>query len=192
MARLAYYRVSTAGQSVEAQRAVLQGPFDREFQDSAVSGATPALSRPGFRALMSFIREGDSLSIYALDRVGRDALDVQSVVRSLLDMGVVLEINGIGPVGRGVGEVVVAVVAQLADLERQRIVARCEAGRQAARQSLELSGRTHRGKLSLGRPPKVDPKKVREWRREAGASIAQTARHFSISAATVSRCCAAK
>jgi putative DNA-invertase from lambdoid prophage Rac len=191
MSRIAYYRVSTGDQSIEAQRQALGGAFDREFEDTGVSGATLAKDRPGFSKLLSYIREGDTLHIYAIDRLGRDALDVQATVRALLDMGVTIDVLGLGSIGRGVGELIVAVVSQIADMERHRIKERCEAGRDAARAHLEATGKTHRGKESLGRPKAADAAEVAAWRRANRASIKQTGEHFGLSKATVSRYCAA-
>ena len=191
MSRIAYYRVSTGGQSIEAQREALTGPFDREFADEGVSGASLAASRPAFSKLLSYVREGDTLCVYALDRLGRDALDVQSTVRRLLEEGITLDVRGLGPIGKGVGELIVAVLAQIADMERQRIRERCEAGRVAARKSIRETGKTHRGKMSLGRPLAADPVAVRKWRTENGATIRETMAEFAISKATVERYCAA-
>ena len=191
MSRIAYYRVSTGDQSVEAQRQALGGQFDKEFVDDGVSGATSAATRPGFAKLLSYVREGDTIYVYALDRLGRDVLDVQAMVRRLLDMGVTLDVHGLGPIGRGVGELIVAVLAQIADMERMRIKERCDSGRAAARASLEATGRTHKGKASLGRPKAADAAQVAAWRREHRATIAATMAHFGISRATVARYCAA-
>ncbi len=191
MARVAYFRVSTEAQSIEAQRKALGDSFDREFTDEGVSGAILAADRPGFAKLLDFIREGDTLYVYALDRLGRDALDVQATVRELLDRGVNLDVNGLGLIGRGVGELIVAVLAQMADMERQRIKERCDSGRLAARASIAATGLTHRGKASLGRPWAADAKEVVAWRTANNASIRQTIEHFGISKATVSRYCAA-
>lgn len=190
MSRIAYFRVSTGSQSIEAQRQALGQSFDREFVDDGVSGATLAAERPGFSKLLSYIREGDTLFVYALDRLGRDALDVQATVRRLLDAGVNVDVRGLGAIGRGAAEIVVAVLAQIADLERQRIKERCDAGRDAARFALATTGKTHRGKASLGRPHSADPDVVAEWRRVNGASISQTMVAFGLSKATVSRYCA--
>jgi putative DNA-invertase from lambdoid prophage Rac len=190
--KIAYYRVSTGDQSVEAQRQALGGAFDREFEDVGVSGAIPAEARPGFAKLLSYVREGDTLYVYAIDRLGRDALDVQAVVRRLLDMGVTIDVRGLGAIGRGAGELIVAVLAQIADMERQRIKERCDAGRDAAKVALQATGRTHRGKESLGRPMAANPAEVATWRRENSATITQTMAHFGISRATVARYCAAK
>lgn len=191
MHRIAYYRVSTGDQSIESQRLALGGDFDQEFSDEGVSGGMLAAKRPGFADLLSKVRSGDTVHVYAVDRLGRDALDVQATVRLLIDKGVTVDVHGLGPIGRGVGELILAVLAQVADMERQRIKERTQAGRAAARASLEATGRTHRGKESLGRPMAQDAAAVVAWRRENGASIAQTARHFDLSPATVKRYSAA-
>lgn len=190
MSRIAYYRVSTSDQSTEAQRQALGGGFDREFSDEGVSGATRAADRPGFKAMLSYLREGDTLYVYAIDRIGRDALDVQTVIRELLGKGVIIDVRGLGAIGRGVGELIVAVLAQMADMERARIKERCDAGRAAAKASLAATGKTHRGKPSLGRPVAGDRSAVIAWRKVNGASIAATATQFGLSAATIKRYCA--
>jgi putative DNA-invertase from lambdoid prophage Rac len=193
MARIAYYRVSTSDQSIESQRhALSQGkPFDKEFWDEGVSGAVPAAKRPEFAKLLDYVREGDSIHVYAVDRLGRDALDVQATVRALLERGVSVEVHGLGTIAKGVGELILAVLAQIADMERKRINERTAAGRATAKASLEATGKTHRGKVSLGRPLGGDPAHVRAWREANKASISATAAHFSLSTATVKRYLAA-
>lgn len=191
MSKLAYYRVSTHDQSIEGQRASLPGPFDKEFMDEGVSGAAPAESRSGFAALLGYVREGDTIHIAAIDRLGRDALDIQATVRKLIDKGVAVDVLGLGIIAKGVGELIVAVLAQIADMERNRIKERCDAGRQAAKASLQATGRTHRGKMSLGRPFAADATHVARWRKENDASIKVTAKQFDLSEATVKRYCAA-
>ena len=189
MSRICYLRVSTGEQSVEAQRKALGGTFEREFLDEGVSGAVAAAKRPGFAALLSYVREGDTVCIAAIDRLGRDALDIQATVRFLIDKGVTVDVLGLGPIGKGVGELIVAVLAQIADMERNRIKERCDAGRAAARASLAATGKTHKGKVSLGRPYAADAKEVAQWRKGNAASIAMTAAQFGLSAATVKRYC---
>lgn len=192
MHRIAYYRVSTGDQSIESQRLALGGDFDQEFSDEGISGGTLAANRPGFSDLLGKVRPGDTVHVYAVDRLGRDALDVQATVRRLIDKGVTVHVHGLGPIGRGVGELILAVLAQVADMERQRITERTQAGRVAARASLAATGRTHRGKESLGRPMAQDASAVVAWRKANAASITQTARHFGLSPATVKRYAAAK
>jgi putative DNA-invertase from lambdoid prophage Rac len=202
--RIAYYRVSTSDQSIESQRAAMAGggAFDQEFIDEGVSGSVMAASRKGFAALLAYIREGDTLYVYAVDRLGRDALDVQSTVRALIDKGVTVDVHKLGPMARGVGELILAVLAQVADMERRKIIERTEAGRVTARDHLQRTGKTHKGKFSMGRPAgavgssgegrHVDPSAVVEWRKANGvdgnpASIAVTAKHFDVSLSTVKR-----
>lgn len=188
--RIAYYRVSTGDQSIEAQRLALGGGFDAEYEDVGVSGATMAADRPGFAKLLEQVRKGDTIHVYAVDRLGRDALDVQGTVRRLIDKGVTVDIHGLGVIGRGVGEIILAVLAQVADMERHKITERCNTGRAAARASLAATGLTHKGKEGLGRRRvKVGPE-IAAWRKANAASIRVTAEHFKLSSATVKRYCA--
>jgi putative DNA-invertase from lambdoid prophage Rac len=188
--RFAYFRVSTADQSIDAQRHAMGGQFDREFTDEGVSGGIMAADRPGFAKLLEAVRDGDTVCVYAVDRLGRDALDVQTTVRRLIKAGVTLHVRGLGVLAGDAGELILAVLAQVADMERRRITERTKAGRAAARASLQATGRTHRGKESLGRPKAQDAAAVVAWRREQEASIKVTARHFGLSEATVKRYCA--
>lgn len=189
MSKIAYYRVSTSDQSIESQRAIMGGDFEEEFEDVGVSGILPAKQRPGFSKLLTFLRRGDTLHVYAVDRLGRDALDVQSTVRALLEKGVAVHVHGLGVIAKGVGELILAVLAQVADMERQRIVERTAAGRMVARESLARTGLTHRGKESLGRPVKADAAEVARWRLDGGVSLVKTAEHWKLSLATVKRYC---
>ena len=188
--RIAYYRVSTLDQSIEAQRHAMGGDFDMEFKDEGVSGATHASKRPGFAAMLHGLTKGATVFVYAVDRLGRDAIDVQATVRDLLARGVSVHVHGLGLIAKGAGELILAVLAQVADMERQKIKERTEAGRQAARESLARTGLTHKGKASLGRPAKRPADEVTKWRQTEGASLSKTAEHFGLSLATVKRYCA--
>jgi putative DNA-invertase from lambdoid prophage Rac len=189
---LAYYRVSSRDQSIAAQRHAMGGRFDKEFSDEGVSGGVMAADRVGFADLLKHVRAGDTVHVYAVDRLGRDALDVQSTVRRLVGSGVTVDVRGIGAIGKGVGEIVLAVLAQIADLERERILSRTSDGRAKAREALKSTGRTHKGKASLGRPPAADAAEVASWRKRTGSSISTTAERFGLSVATVKRYCSPK
>lgn len=158
--------------------------------DEEVSGAVIAADRPGFSELLKFIRKGDMLHVYAVDRLGRDAIDVQTTIRSLIAKGVTVEIRGLGKIAQGVGGLIIAVLAQVADMERKRIRERTASGREVARASLAATGMTHKGKISLGRPAAADAEAVKAWRKENSASIRETAEHFHLSDSTVKRYCA--
>jgi putative DNA-invertase from lambdoid prophage Rac len=135
------------------------------------------------------MREGDTVHVYAVDRLGRDAIDVQTTIKTLLAKGVQVDVRGLGLIGKGVGELIVAVLAQVAEMERERIRERTANGREVAKASLAATGKTHRGAASLGRPVKSDASAVRQWRLDNKASIATTAAHFGLSDSTVKRYC---
>lgn len=198
MTRIAYYRVSSIDQSIESQRAAMlkdaEGkPFAKEFKDEGVSGSVPAASRPGFSELLKYVHdhEGNTVHVFAVDRLGRDALDVQATVRALLNRGIAVEVHGLGRIARGVGELILAVLAQVADMERNRIRERTTAGREVARKSLKETGKTQNGKTSMGRPFEADPFAVARYREQFKGSIADAAASFGISESTVKRYCAA-
>lgn len=193
MQRIAYYRVSTTDQAIDSQRHAMGGDFTMEFEDTGVSGATPALERPGFAAMLAAIKamkRKPELCVYAVDRLGRDSIDVQTTVRDLRAMGVRVNIHGLGVIEGDTGELLLTLLAQFAQMERNRIRARADAGRGVARESLAATGLTHKGKVSLGRPVAQDAAQVAAWRLEQGASIATTAAHWGLSTATVKRYCA--
>lgn len=85
---------------------------------------------------------------------------------------------------------ILAVLSQVADMERERIKERTASGREVARASLAATGKTQHGKTSMGRPLEGNPEAVRQWRKEQGASITATAAHWKLSTATVKRYCA--
>lgn len=191
MHRIAYYRVSTGDQSIEAQRNAMGGNFDQEHKDEGVSGATLAAARPGFAKLLETVRKGDTVCVYAVDRLGRDALDVQGTVKRLLDKGVIVDVHGLGPITGDIGKLILAVLSQVAEMERNRIRERCNSGRDAARAAIAATGKTHKGKHGLGRKPLDVGPQIAEWRKANNASIADTAKEFQISPASVKRYCAA-
>ncbi|WP_268992472.1 recombinase family protein [Sphingomonas sp. Leaf21] len=90
---------------MEAQRSALLGsivqPFDKEFFDKNVSGSVLAQDRPGFAALLEYIREGDRLHVTAIDRLGRDALDIQATVRALMAKKVEVVVPTLGTITSG-------------------------------------------------------------------------------------------
>lgn len=187
MARIAYYRVSTSTQSIEAQRSAMAGPFDKEFKDEGVGGHVLARDRNGFAEMMAYVREADTLYVYAIDRLGRDAIDIQQTVRLLRKKGVALDVRGLGVISGSVGDLIVAILAQIAEMERAIIRERTAAGRKLARKQLDTNGMTQNGAKSLGRPPARNAAEVRAWREENDASLLDTAKHFGISLSTVKR-----
>lgn len=92
---ISYLRVSTREQTVQNQRQAISASgwkVDKEFVDEAVSGTSDAASRSGWSACTTYIREGDTLIVYALDRLGRSTIDVLTQIGNLSSRGVRLVI----------------------------------------------------------------------------------------------------
>lgn len=201
MTTVYYLRVSTKDQSVDSQRTMLgiddTTDPDTVFMDEGVSGTVDALERPGFAQCARYLRKGDTLKVTALDRLGRNAVDVQQTFEALVSKGVVVDIHQMGVVAGDVGKLLVTILSGVAELERARIAQRTEAGRETAKALLSQGKTTQNGKESLGRPVgrvqggrQVSPQEVRAWRTENKASIQQAADQFGIGTATVKRYCA--
>lgn len=177
---IGYVRVSTDEQTTGAQRHQIESRYkvDRWFSDDAVSGSTKATSREGFGSLLNYIREGDILVVYAIDRLGRDTVDVLETVERLQakDVAVVSIREGF-ELGTPVGKAMLTMLAAIAELERSNIKARQMAGIMKAR----AEGRR------LGRAKQIDDKAVALWRWENTETITRTAEHFGISTPSVKR-----
>lgn len=177
---IAYLRVSTRRQDVEMQRAALAklGPA-RWFEDVASGKLT---HRPGLDAAMQYVRPGDTFTVYSLSRASRSLRDLLDLVTGLEDRGVhfrsLLEpmIDTSSPTGR----LVLAVLAALAQYERELTVQRVRDGQDAAR----AAGR------SLGRPPALRAAEAviqAQAMRSEGGSIAGIARVLGVSRTAVRR-----
>ena len=80
---IAYRRVSTTDQTTDRQLPDMT--FDREFEDKC-SGSTT--NRPGLKACLDFIREGDTLLVHSMDRLARNLPDMLALVGDLTKRGV--------------------------------------------------------------------------------------------------------
>lgn len=181
---IAYTRVSTDNQSVEAQRHAIAQRYNvtKWFTDEATSGATKALKRSGFAALYGFAREGDTVVVAAIDRLGRDTIDVLETVEALKSNGVtVVSLREGFDLSTPIGEAMLTILAAIGKLERSNIKARQMAGIDKAK----ADGR------KLGAPKQHDDAAIAAWRKETGSSIQATADHWKVSTATVKRACKA-
>ena len=78
--------------------------------------------RPGLAALMEYVREGDTVVVWKLDRLGRNMLHILQTVKELTDRGVTLVsttdgIDSSTPAGR----MMIGVLGSLAEYERELI-----------------------------------------------------------------------
>ncbi len=144
-----YARVSTGDQHLDLQKdALVKAGCERHFADVA-SGGLP--EREGLRGALDFVRPGDTLVVWKLDRLGRS-------LRHLIDVVADLQKRNIGfrslqealDSTTSGGKLVFHVFAALAEFERDIIRERTMAGLAAAR------ARGRRG----GRPRKLAAKQI--------------------------------
>lgn len=152
-----YMRVSKAdgSQTLDLQRdALLTAGVepDRLYEDLA-SGRRD--DRPGLTACLKALREGDTLVVWKLDRLGRNLHHLVNTVHNLTARGVGLKVlTGQGAAidtTTAAGKLVFGIFAALAEFERELISERTVAGLASAR----ARGRTG------GRPYKMTPAKLR-------------------------------
>lgn len=177
-----YARVSTHEQTTENQRLELEQagyPVAYWFEDRGVSGKCPASQRPSFQALLSKIRAGETLVVSKMDRLGRDAIDVLQTVKLLQERGVHVIVHQLGntDLTSPAGKLLLTMLSALAEMERDLLVERTQAG--LARAKAE-------GK-QLGRKAKTNDAQRQEIRQRLGAgeSVSSVARGYNISRANV-------
>lgn len=183
---LGYVRVSTKDQSLDLQRDALErAGVTKLWSDEGVSGSVAPTERPGFRGLLDHARDGDEIVAWRLDRVGRNAAAVLTLVEDLDARGVALRTvsDSISTAG-STGRLVLGILAAVAEMEREVIRERVTAGVHAARE---------RG-TTIGRPPALNHEQVELARslRASGKSYAQIARALGVGKSTVARALAAE
>ena len=154
---IGYMRVSKAdgSQVLDLQRDALlaAGVSERHLYSDAASGKKD--DRPGLAACIQALREGDTLVVWKLDRLGRSLRHLVNVVHDLTSQGIGLKVL----TGQGAaidtttpaGKLVFGIFASLAEFERDLISERTRAGLASAR------ARGRKG----GRRPKMTPAKLR-------------------------------
>jgi DNA invertase Pin-like site-specific DNA recombinase len=180
MADIGYARVSTSRQSLDQQLDALQAAGvapDRIYSDK-LSGARE--DRPGLAAALDYARDGDTLTVTSLDRLGRSLTHVITTIAQLQERGIVLRsLRESIDFSTSVGRMLAAIFAALAEYERELINERATAAREA---------RAARG-LTVGRPRRLNADKARQIRalRNQGESIADLCATFGVSRATLYR-----
>lgn len=179
----AYSRVSTvdqinSNQLLEIEQAGYVVEAHR-WHEEQVSGSIPAGQRKGFQALLSKLEQGDTLVVTKLDRIGRDSIDVQQTVQYFQVNKIKLIVLQLGNLDltSPAGELMVKLLAAVADFERDLIIERTQAGQARARAE---------GK-HMGRPSKTTPQQQSSIRDSlaAGLSVSEMARQYQISRASV-------
>jgi DNA invertase Pin-like site-specific DNA recombinase len=146
-----YARISTTEQNFDLQLDALhQAQCDRIVRET-ISGAKS--DRPGLSQALDFVREGDVLVVWKLDRLGRSRRDLIDTINALKDQGIGFKSlqDAIDTTTAG-GMLIFHVMDALAEFERALIRERTHAGLHAAR------ARGRKG----GRPSKVTNEQERQ------------------------------
>ncbi|MGW8846903.1 recombinase family protein [Streptomyces xiamenensis] len=178
---IGYARVSTDDQEEQLQLdALSEAGCARVFTDKASGKNT---DRPELVAVLDYLRPGDTLCVWKLDRFARSLIDLVTMVDALAERGIgfkvltgaLASINPNTPDGR----LMLQVVGAMAEFERSLIKDRTRAGLEAAK----AQGRTG------GRPTVMDADKlaVAKARRAKGESVSAVAKALGVSRATLYR-----
>ncbi len=160
MATVGYVRVSTGGQEVALQLdALRKAGCEKVFEDHASGAST---DRPGLAQALAYVREGDTINVWKLDRLGRSMKHLIEIITDLDARGVGFRsltenIDTTTPGGR----LVFHVFGALAQFERDLIGERTRAGLKAA------GDRGRRG----GRRPTVTPDKLMKARQHIASGL---------------------
>jgi DNA invertase Pin-like site-specific DNA recombinase len=184
MATFAYSRVSTRDQTTANQKLEIEQAgykVDYWFSDEGVSGKTAANQRPQFKALLGQIRDGETLVVTKLDRLGRDAQDVGATIKALGARRIEVIVLQLGKLDltSAAGKLMLTMLAAVAEMERDLLVERTQSGLARAK----AEGKT------LGRPTKTsDSDRVEIVKlRKSGVSVSALSRTYGISRASVMR-----
>jgi len=176
---LGYARVSTFGQTLEAQLEQLSAAgCDRVYREKA-SGARA--DRQELNRLLKALGPDDELVVTRIDRLARSTFDLFAIIKTVTDAKARFRslAEPWADTGTATGRLMIAVLGGLADVERDLIRTRTAEGRARART---------RG-VHLGRPRKMTPDQLREARQRLhdGEPLADLARSYGVSASTISR-----
>lgn len=182
MAVFGYGRVSTVIQNTTNQRLELEQAgfkIDYWFEDVGVSGKSCASQRPAFTRLLEKIRDGETLVVSKIDRLGRDAITVLQTVRQLSARSIQVIVLQLGKVDLAsvAGKLLLTMLVAVAEMERDLLIERTQAGLQRARAE---------GK-KLGRPSKTTESQRVEIRSllAQGVAVSEVARQYQVSRACV-------
>lgn len=140
MSKIGYIRVSTEHQETARQQEIMGNyKIDRIFSEK-ISGANA--ERPQLKAMLDYVREGDTLYVESISRLGRSTKDLLNIIDTLNDKGVTLishkeSIDTNSPTGK----FMLTVFAALSQLEREQIRQRQREGIEIAKVQGKYTGR---------------------------------------------------
>ncbi len=137
--KIGYARVSTRDQNLDMQLTALTAAGCEKIYSEKVSGIA---HRERLQECMQYLREGDCLVIYKLDRLGRSLKDLLDIIEQLQKRNISLvSLRDNIDTGSTTGKLVLHIFASLAEFERDLIRERTEEGRAAAKKKGVRFGR---------------------------------------------------
>ena len=177
--RIGYARVSTDDQNLDLQRDALALAGCSTVYEETMSGKSA--DRPELVHCLKALRNGDTLVVWRLDRLGRSLPDLVGIVSRLEQEGVGFEsINERIETTSAAGKLIFHVFAALAEFERNLIRERTRAGLAAAR------ARGRKG----GRKPALEDAQVREIKallKDPQIQVSTVAKRYGVSRTTLYR-----
>jgi len=146
MAIFGYGRVSTKEQTTENQRREIEvAGYQVEYwyADDGVSGKVSASQHPQFAKMLSQIRDGETLVVTKLDRLGRDAQDVGVTIKALATRRIEVIVLQLGKLDltSAAGKLMRTMLAAVAEMERDLLVERTQSGLARAKAEGKTLGR---------------------------------------------------
>ncbi len=137
---IGYARVSTQDQNLNLQTEALAEAGCKKIFDDKISGSHAV--RPGLAKAQEALREGDTLVVWKLDRLGRSVKHLVDLVGKLHKLGVQFKsLTDAIDTGTASGRFFFHVMASLAEMERELTIERTQAGLRVARQLGRTGGR---------------------------------------------------
>jgi DNA invertase Pin-like site-specific DNA recombinase len=176
---LGYARVSTYGQTLDAQIEQLRGAGCAKIYRDKVSGART--DRRQLLDMLKHLAPGDTVIVTRIDRLARSTFDLFAIVEQIVDSKARFRslAEPWADTGTSTGRLMMAVLGGLTDVERDLIRTRTAEGR----------SRAQRRGQHMGRPAKLTTAQQAEARRRRaeGATLAELARSYGVGKSTISR-----
>jgi DNA invertase Pin-like site-specific DNA recombinase len=177
--RLGYARVSTYGQTLDAQLEQLWADGCVEIYYEKVSGART--DRPELLKLLRALTPGDVVIVTRIDRLARSIFDLFAILKQIMDAGGQFQslAEPWADTASSTGRLTIAVLGRLIAVERELIRTRMTDGRSRAKA---------RGQR-LGHPPKLTDAQREEarLRRAEGATLKELAQTYDVGLTTIFR-----
>jgi DNA invertase Pin-like site-specific DNA recombinase len=177
--RIGYARVSTYGQTLDAQLEQLRGAGCSKIYREKVTGAHS--DQRELLKMLAALAPGDVVTVTRIDRLARSTFDLFGIVKRIVDANA--QFRSLAEpwtdTGTSTGRLMLAVLGGLADVERDLIRTRTAEGRSRAKAQGQ----------QMGRPPALTPaqQKAATRRRAEGATLDELARSYNVGISTIRR-----